>query len=98
MKAKEYAQRVKDDSYSVESVKQLIQDLLGEITSIAKARNISKVSSMESVIRETRQKWIAVCNRAEGLNKDGFDKFLVKHGLLGEDLTLSMGILMKMGA
>jgi len=98
MKAQEYAQDVKDNSYSIESVNRVVQGLLGEITCIAKARNISKVSSMEAVIKEIRQKWVAICNRAEGLNKDGFDKFLVKHGLLGEDLTLSMGILMKMGA
>ena len=98
MKAKEYAVIVVDGEYSPESVSKVVNGLLGEITSIAKARNISKVSSMEAVIKEIRQKWYAICNRAEGLNMDGFDKFLVKHGLLDEDLTLSLNTLTKMGA
>lgn len=92
MKAKEYAKIVIEGNYGIESVDKVINGLLGEITSLCKARNVGTTSGLNGVVQEIRQKWRAISRRAEGLNNDGFDKLLIKNGLLNKDLTINTNI------
>lgn len=100
MKAKEYAEIAKAGNYDFESVSKVVQGLLSEISSIAKGRNVSTITGMNGVVQEIRKKWTAICRRTEGLNEDGFDKFLMEKGLIDKDCNLNRALLMKtyMGA
>ena len=89
MKAKEYAQILIDGNYDIDSVSKVVQGLLGEISSISKARNITSVSRMNAVVQEIRQKWKAIYRRTNGLNEDGFDRFLKEKGFVDEDYKLN---------
>ena len=90
MKAKEYAKIAIDGNYDLDSVSEIVKGLMCEISGIARARNVGTLPGMNAVIQEIRQKWVAICRRAEGLNKDGFDKFLVDKGLINKDHTLNV--------
>lgn len=92
MKAKEYAEIAIKEEYSIESVDRVIKGLLGEITVISKKRKVGSTAALNGVVQEIRQKWRAISRRAEGLNIDGFDFFLIKHGLLNKDLTINTEI------
>lgn len=100
MKAKEYAKIVIDGNYDLESVSKVVQGLLGEITTLSKMRNISTTTALNGVVQEIRQRWKAICRRADGLDVNGFDAFLIKHSLLNKDLTINKDInsIPKMGA
>ena len=89
LKAKEYAKIAIEGNYDVHSVSKVVNGLLGEIVTISKGRNVGTTSGLNGVVQEIRQKWKAVCRKAEGLNADGFDLFLIKHGLLNRDLTIN---------
>ena len=89
MKAKEYAEIVKEGNYDLASVSKVLLGLMGEISSIAKARNVGSITGMNGVVQEIRQKWVAICRRAEGLNKEGFDKFLMGKGLIDKDYKVT---------
>ncbi len=95
MKAKEYAAILKEGDYDLESVSKVIQGLLGEISGIAKARNVSTIAGMNRVVQEIRQKWVAICRRSEGLNENGFDMFLKEKGLINSDGVLDYDLLIK---
>lgn len=89
MKAKEYAQILKGGNYDTDSVSKVIQGLLGEITSLFEARHIATISGLNGVVQEIRQKWRAVCRRAEGLNIDGFDKFLKDKNIIDDKCNVT---------
>ena len=95
MKAKEYAQILIDGNYDIDSVSKVVQGLLGEISSISKARNITSVSRMNAVVQEIRQKWKAIYKRTEGITEDGFDRFLKEKGLIDEDYKFNEVLLRK---
>ena len=95
MKAKEYAVILEEGNYDIDAVSKVIQGLLGEISSIAKALNVGTIDGMNRVVQEIRQKWTAICRRTKGLNADGFDKFLMGKGLLDKDCNLNRDLLMK---
>lgn len=67
MKAKEYAQRIIDDNYSVESISKVVLDMHKEIGVIAAARNCQSASALNSVFEEMDQKYRAICRI---INKD----------------------------
>ena len=93
MKAKEYAKIAIDGNYDLEAVSKVVQGLLGEISSITKARNVSTIDGMNRVVQEIRQKWTAIYRRTEGLNEDGFDKFLMEKGLIDKEGKLTATVL-----
>ena len=93
MKAKEYAEIVKEGNYDLASVSKVLLGLMGEISSIAKARNVGTITGMNGVVQEIRQKWLAICRRAEGLNKDGFDRFLMEKGLVDKDYKVTRNLM-----
>ena len=67
MKAKEYAQRIIDDNYSVQSISKVVFDMHKEIGVIATARNCQSASALNSVFEEMDQKYRAICRI---VNKD----------------------------
>jgi hypothetical protein len=90
MKAKEYAQILKDGNYGVEFIDKIVKGLLDEIVSLSKARKVGSKSGLDGVVREIRQKWVAVSNRSDGhLNKDGFDKYLISKKFLNMDCSIN---------
>ena len=100
MKAKEYAEIAKEGNYDLESVSKVVQGLLSEISRIAKGRNVSTIRGMNGVIQEIRKKWTAIYRRTEGLNEDGFDRFLMEKGLIDKEGKLNAAVLQQklMGA
>jgi hypothetical protein len=88
MKAKEYAKIATEGNYDIDSISKVLLGLMGEISTIAKARNVGAITGMNSIVQEIRQKWTAICRRTEGLNEDGFDRFLMGKGLINRDGTL----------
>jgi len=93
MKAKEYAQALKEGNYDLESVDKVVKGLLDEIVSLSKVRSVGSKSGLEGVVKELRQKWVAIANRSEGhLNKDGFDQFLIGKKLLNLDCSININL------
>lgn len=67
MKAKEYAQRIIDDNYSIEVIFQVIKDLHAEIYELVTSRHCQTESAVNSVFKEIDQKYRAICTI---VNKD----------------------------
>ena len=61
MKAKEYAQRIIDDNYSIEVIFQVIKDLHAEISELATSRHCQTESAFNSVFKEIDRKYRAIC-------------------------------------
>ena len=93
MKAKEYVQVLKEGNYDIGFVDKVVKSLLDEIVSLSKARKVGSNSGLDGVVREIRQKWVAISNRSDGhLNKDGFDKYLISKKLLNMDCSLNVNL------
>ena len=84
MKAKEYAQKIRDKKYTPEIVSQVIRELAKEIGVICRERNCQSISSINSVFKEVDQKYRAMCRILR--EKDNI--ILAEHGfqLLLQDL------------
>ena len=80
MKAKEYAQRIIDDNYSIEVIFQVIEDLHAEISELATSRHCQTESAFNSVFKEMDQKYRAICtivNKDQQIMKvDGYKECL----------------------
>lgn len=76
VKAKEYYDMYRENLLSphqevaATAVHSIIVSLLEEAMDIVKSRNISKASSLQSVIKELNQKYNAICNLFE--KNDGY--------------------------
>jgi len=93
MKAKEYAQILKDKNYDNESLDSVIKGLLDEIVSISKARGVKTLSGLNGVVQEIRQKWVAIYNRSDGhLNKNGLDDYLISKRFLNLDCSINVNL------
>ena len=84
MKAKEYAQKIRDKKYTPEVISQVIRELAKEISVICRERNCQSISSINSVFKEVDQKYRAMCRILR--EKDNI--ILAEHGfqLLLQDL------------
>jgi len=52
--------------------KDIMVELLNDVTDLMKARNTTSDSALLSVLKETNIRWIATCNRCKYLKKTGF--------------------------
>ena len=84
MKAKEYAQKIRDKKYTPEIISQVVRELAKEIGVICRERNCQSISSINSVFKEVDQKYRAMCRILR--EKDNI--ILAEHGfqLLLQDL------------
>lgn len=93
MKAKEYAERIINDNYSVESVRKVLNDMVQETGDIAKSRNVQSNKAMRAVIMEQQSKWWSICeivNKGQKilLKEDGFLNVLKQVVPVTEDILL----------
>ena len=65
MKAKEYAERLKQTHDLPVSIFGVIKDILIESEAIVKARHIKRTSSLLEVFDELEKKWLAVVRHSE---------------------------------
>lgn len=81
-KAKEYASLIINSDFSQESINQVFNEMVSEITEVAKIRNIQSNNGVRAILLEQQQKWTAICRivnaKQNVLNESGWLELLNK--------------------
>lgn len=79
MKAKDYTEIFQKADDKFEAARQICNEFIMETKSLVKNRKVQTPSGLNGVLREQRQKWIAVARQTGAFKENGYELLMKQH-------------------